>query len=179
MYREIWTIGKGTISPEAFFTYANESLYLFNCLRLKGPFEIPPLTHGPEATPVINKHASKFAELMHAVHADWKKNLKQIVEIKTLVTKMGIPDTLDVLNTLEKFIRAQGQNEPLSYLGRNIGDIYKHMWALIQILQLSYDEYNVFNKAGNVTHPESSLRANLDLTKIRGSTELMAANAHA
>lgn len=85
------------------------------------------------STTEISKIRSRYGEIMHAVYTDWKQNT-EIEDIKVLVHKMGIPDIPEQILGLENIIRKLGQVEPLNYLGRNLHDIYKHLWALISIL---------------------------------------------
>jgi hypothetical protein len=79
------------------------------------------------------------------VYNDWKIN-SELDDIRSLVHNMGIPDIADQMTKLEHVIRRLGQVEALEYNGRNMSDIYKHLWALITILQLSYEEHNAFRK---------------------------------
>ena len=70
MFRDTWAQGGGEITPKAFFTQANESGFLRQCLRVKGEWKSPPLTTLGE----IDTRVSPHTALMSAVYVDWKRS---------------------------------------------------------------------------------------------------------
>jgi hypothetical protein len=138
-YRECWILGNGRMDASVFLLMANETAFFYRALRLKGNWEAPPLNENTE----IDATAGEYPERMAEAYNHFSKMSKNYIRlIKDAFTAMGCSEFTHQLKLLEDSLKRKCRGNPEDYNGRNLADIYRALWRLLEEMKLAYQEYN-------------------------------------
>ena len=133
-YRESWKAGNGKITPEAFFTAANESNVLLGMLNLSGAWPKPFIDESGS----IDARAGAFSNIMFRVTQAWKTiNLKVF---KENLEKLGVPGILDSFHYLENLLNQHYTQGLEPYKNKNLAHVFKHFCQLVMQTELITDQ---------------------------------------
>ena len=149
LYRNTWKLGKGEITPETMFIAANETNFLYKCLRLGNFWPSPHLnTYNDVETGI-----SPLNDCYAAVLADWRAKGRRLEVLKEGVMRMGLLSVATQIGKIEGVLKRKGQLPLEETAGRHLGETYLRLWwCLCQAELVHLEQYGCIlhtRSAGN------------------------------